>query len=67
MSERPLGSARWTEHSVTADEAGVTVQDILTGPLGISRPMIQRLTRRPGQKYGAAVADAAARVEGATC
>jgi DNA-binding IclR family transcriptional regulator len=27
---------------------------------------IQRLTRRPGRKYGAAVADAARRVEGAT-
>ena len=39
---------RWVEHTVTDDEAGRTVQEILTGPLGISRRMIQRLTRSKG-------------------
>jgi DNA-binding IclR family transcriptional regulator len=42
------------------DPAGHVVAAVsLSGP-------IQRLTRRPGQKYGAAVAEAAARVEQAT-
>lgn len=39
---------RWAEHTVTADEAGRTVQEILTGPMGISRRMIQKLTRARG-------------------
>jgi 23S rRNA pseudouridine1911/1915/1917 synthase len=39
---------KWVEHTVTEDEAGRTVQEILTGPLGVSRRMIQRLTRSQG-------------------
>jgi RluA family pseudouridine synthase len=39
---------RWAEHTVAADEAGRTVEEILTGPMGISRRMIQRLTRSRG-------------------
>lgn len=39
---------RWAEHTVSAEEAGLTVQDILTGKMGISRRMIQRLTRAQG-------------------
>ncbi len=42
---------RWVEHTVTADEAGRTVQEILTGPLGVSRRMIQRLTRGRGIRH----------------
>ena len=42
------GGGRWTEHTVAADEAGHTVQEILTGPMGISRRMIQKLTRARG-------------------
>ena len=38
----------WTCHVVTAEEAGRTVQEILTGPMGVSRRMIQRLTRASG-------------------
>jgi RluA family pseudouridine synthase len=50
MSEdpRPAAPRRWAEHTVRADEAGRTVQEILTGPMGISRRMIQRLTRGKG-------------------
>ena len=36
------------DHTVTADEAGATVQEVLTGPMGISRRMIQKLTRAKG-------------------
>lgn len=39
---------RYAEHTVTEAEAGQTVQDILTGPLQISRRMIQKLTRSKG-------------------
>jgi 23S rRNA pseudouridine1911/1915/1917 synthase len=39
---------RYVEHIVTAAEAGQTVQDILTGPLQISKRMIQKLTRSKG-------------------
>jgi RluA family pseudouridine synthase len=39
---------RWADHQVSADEAGRTVQEILTGPMGISRRMIQKLTRSKG-------------------
>ncbi len=39
---------RWAEHTVSAEEAGRTVEEILTGPLRISRRMIQRLTRSRG-------------------
>ncbi|TCP55650.1 23S rRNA pseudouridine1911/1915/1917 synthase [Tumebacillus sp. BK434] len=43
MSER-----KWTAHKVTAEEAGRTVEEILTGTLSISRRMIQKLTRTKG-------------------
>jgi 23S rRNA pseudouridine1911/1915/1917 synthase len=39
---------RWMEHVVTAEEAGRTVQQIVQGPLAVSRRMIQRLTRSGG-------------------
>jgi 23S rRNA pseudouridine1911/1915/1917 synthase len=39
---------RWTEHQVSAEEAGRTVQEVLTGSMGISRRMIQKLTRAKG-------------------
>jgi 23S rRNA pseudouridine1911/1915/1917 synthase len=39
---------RWLTHVVTPEEAGRAVEDILTGPLGVSRRMIQRLTRSRG-------------------
>lgn len=39
---------RGLEHTVTAEEAGRTVQEIVTGVLGVSRRMIQRLTRSRG-------------------
>lgn len=41
-------SERWLEHTVTAEEAGRTVQEVLTGPMQVSRRMIQRLTRAKG-------------------
>jgi RluA family pseudouridine synthase len=45
---RGAGPRRWSEHTVRGDEAGRTVQEILTGTMGISRRMIQRLTRGKG-------------------
>jgi RluA family pseudouridine synthase len=39
---------RWLEHTVAADEAGRTVQEVLTGPMQVSRRMIQKLTRAKG-------------------
>ena len=39
---------RWIEHQVTQDEAGRSVEQILTASLSISRRMIQRLTRSRG-------------------
>ena len=39
---------RWLEHTVTAEEAGRTVQEVLTGPMQVSRRMIQKLTRAKG-------------------
>jgi 23S rRNA pseudouridine1911/1915/1917 synthase len=39
---------RWLEHTVGEDEAGRTVQEVLTGPMQVSRRMIQRLTRAKG-------------------
>jgi 23S rRNA pseudouridine1911/1915/1917 synthase len=42
---------RWAEHTVLPDEAGRTVQDILTGPMGVSRRMIQKLTRAKGLRH----------------
>jgi 23S rRNA pseudouridine1911/1915/1917 synthase len=41
----------WVNHTVTPDEAGRTVQDILTGPMSVSRRMIQRLTRAKGLQH----------------
>ncbi|HKP77285.1 MAG TPA: RluA family pseudouridine synthase [Longimicrobiaceae bacterium] len=41
-------SERWLEHTVAADEAGRTVQEVLTGPMQVSRRMIQKLTRAKG-------------------
>lgn len=38
----------WVRHTVTQEEVGRTVQEIVTGPMGISRRMIQRLTRAGG-------------------
>ncbi len=39
---------RWLEHTVTADQTGQTVEDILRGALQLSRRMLQRLTRSQG-------------------
>jgi RluA family pseudouridine synthase len=39
---------RWLEHTVADDEAGRTVQEVLTGPMQVSRRMIQKLTRAQG-------------------
>jgi 23S rRNA pseudouridine1911/1915/1917 synthase len=38
----------WLEHVVDASQAGSTVEQILRGPMQISRRMIQRLTRAHG-------------------
>lgn len=50
MTDRssPPPPRRWTEHTVADEEAGRTVQEILTGPMRISGRMIQRLTRARG-------------------
>jgi RluA family pseudouridine synthase len=53
---------RWTEHTVQPDEAGRTVQDILTGPMGVSRRMIQKLTRAKGLRHNRKPAWLAAKV-----
>jgi 23S rRNA pseudouridine1911/1915/1917 synthase len=45
------GPHRWSEHTVAPDEAGRTVQEILTGAMGVSRRMIQRLTRAKGLQH----------------
>ncbi len=42
---------RWAKHTVTPDEAGQTVQEILTGTLGLSRWMLQKLTRSRGLRF----------------
>jgi 23S rRNA pseudouridine1911/1915/1917 synthase len=42
------GASRWIRHTVQPDDEGLSVQEILTGRLGISRRMIQRLTRSRG-------------------
>jgi 23S rRNA pseudouridine1911/1915/1917 synthase len=39
---------KWLEHTVAEDEAGRTVQEVLTGPMQVSRRMIQKLTRAQG-------------------
>jgi 23S rRNA pseudouridine1911/1915/1917 synthase len=43
-----MSSGRWIRHTVKAEEAGITVKEVLRGPLGISGRMIQRLTRSKG-------------------
>ncbi|HEX8694736.1 MAG TPA: RluA family pseudouridine synthase [Longimicrobium sp.] len=48
MAGREPGGGRWTEHTVGEGEAGRTVQEVLTGTMGISRRMIQKLTRARG-------------------
>ena len=48
MPQENEPSGRWAEHTVTPEEAGRTVEEILTGPMQISRRMIQRLTRSRG-------------------
>jgi 23S rRNA pseudouridine1911/1915/1917 synthase len=53
---------RWTEHTVQPDEAGRRVQDILTGPMGVSRRMIQKLTRAKGLRHNRKPAWLAAKV-----
>ncbi|HEX2206226.1 MAG TPA: RluA family pseudouridine synthase [Longimicrobium sp.] len=52
----------WVNHTVTAGEAGHTVQEILTGPMGVSRRMIQRLTRARGLQHNRRAAWLNARV-----
>jgi 23S rRNA pseudouridine1911/1915/1917 synthase len=46
--ERNAPARRWTEHTVTPEEAGRSVEEIMTGTLEISRRMIQKLTRSKG-------------------
>ena len=64
MTQQPTaeGPHRWTEHTVQPDEAGRTVQDILTGSLGVSRRMIQKLTRAKGLRHNRRPAWLAAKV-----
>jgi len=42
------GRDRWLHHIVTDEEAGRSVQEILTGSMAVSRRMLQRLTRSQG-------------------
>jgi len=53
---------RWAEHVVQPGEAGRTVQEILTGPMGVSRRMIQKLTRAKGLRHNRRPAWLAAKV-----
>jgi 23S rRNA pseudouridine1911/1915/1917 synthase len=48
MAETKGSARRWAEHTVSAEEKGLSIEEILTGPLGISRRMIQKLTRTKG-------------------
>ncbi|MHB8983878.1 MAG: RluA family pseudouridine synthase [Carboxydocellales bacterium] len=43
---KSLNQSHWLEFVVTEADTGKNVQEILTGPMGISRRMIQKLTRR---------------------
>lgn len=45
---RQGGSAIWIRYTVPVEKAGSTLEEVLTGPMGISRRMIQRLTRAAG-------------------
>ena len=47
-ASRPGKPARWIAHTVSPDEAGRTVEQILVDSMRISRRMIQRLTRGKG-------------------
>lgn len=42
---KSLNQSHWLEYVVPEADTGKTVQEILTGPMGISRRMIQKLTR----------------------
>jgi 23S rRNA pseudouridine1911/1915/1917 synthase len=44
----PGDGGRWVQHSVSPDEAGTSAEELLVASLGISRRMIQRLTRSRG-------------------
>jgi 23S rRNA pseudouridine1911/1915/1917 synthase len=48
MAETKGSARRWAEHTVSAEEKGLSIEEILTGPMGISRRMIQKLTRTKG-------------------
>jgi len=41
-------TGRWIRHTVGPEDTGRSVEEILTGPLQVSRRMIQRLTRSRG-------------------
>ncbi|BCJ86412.1 RluA family pseudouridine synthase [Effusibacillus dendaii] len=41
----------WIEYTIPDDWEGATLQDVLTGPMQISRRMIQKLTRSKGILY----------------
>ena len=64
MRERgdAAGEPRWREHVVSETEAGSTVQQVLTGTMGVSRRMLQRLTRAKGLRHNRRPAWLAARV-----
>src|SRR5688500_14772470 len=62
MSESQPAPGRWREHTVSPDEAGRTVQQILVEGMGISRRMIQRLTRSKGLRHNRRPAWLAAKV-----
>ncbi|HEV2132450.1 MAG TPA: RluA family pseudouridine synthase [Longimicrobiaceae bacterium] len=47
-SRKRQEAERWVEHSVTPEEAGRTVQQLLTGTLGLSRRLLQKLSRSKG-------------------
>ncbi len=46
MAQRP--GDRWAEHVVAPEEAGRTLEELLTGSMGVSRRALQRLTRSRG-------------------
>jgi len=68
LSERALGKSGWIE-SVAEREAGVAsvsapvhIDGVVVAAVSVSGP-IERLTRAPGRKFGAAVKKAAAEIE----
>ena len=48
MAEMKGSARRWAEHTVSAEEKGLSVEEVLTGAMGVSRRMIQKLTRTKG-------------------